>query len=94
MVTTVHKIKLTVVKKLFPGLVSPAVEKLTTEISDGLVTGLVGPDGAGKTTLLRMLAGLLKPDHGNIEIMGLDPIRQGVEVRRHLVYMPQKFVAL
>nr|CBA72401.1 ABC transporter, ATP-binding protein [Arsenophonus nasoniae] len=82
---------MTEVEKRFAGLVSPALATLTTEITGGSVTGLVGPDGAGKTTLLRMLAGLLKPDRGNITILGLDPIRQGVEVRRHLGYMPQKF---
>ncbi|HGJ5890596.1 MAG TPA: ATP-binding cassette domain-containing protein [Arsenophonus apicola] len=91
MVTPVDKIILTDVEKRFAGLASPALAKLTTEITGGSVTGLVGPDGAGKTTLLRMLAGLLKPDSGNITIMGLDPIWQGVEVRRHLGYMPQKF---
>lgn len=91
MVNTVHKITLTEVEKRFSGLASPAVAKLTTEITGGSVTGLVGPDGAGKTTLMRMLAGLLKPDSGNITIMGLDPISQGVDVRRHLGYMPQKF---
>ncbi|HGJ5859045.1 ATP-binding cassette domain-containing protein [Arsenophonus nasoniae] len=91
MVTAIDKIILTEVEKRFAGLVSPALATLTTEITGGSVTGLVGPDGAGKTTLLRMLAGLLKPDRGNITILGLDPIRQGVEVRRHLGYMPQKF---
>lgn len=91
MVTAIDKIILTEVEKRFTGLVSPALATLTTEITGGSVTGLVGPDGAGKTTLLRMLAGLLKPDRGNITILGLDPIRQGVEVRRHLGYMPQKF---
>lgn len=91
MVNTVHKITLTEVEKRFSGLASPAVAKLTTEITGGSVTGLVGPDGAGKTTLMRMLAGLLKPDSGNITIMGLEPISQGVDVRRHLGYMPQKF---
>ncbi|MDR5615853.1 ATP-binding cassette domain-containing protein [Arsenophonus sp.] len=91
MVNTVHKITLTEVEKRFSGLASPAVAKLTTEITGGSVTGLVGPDGAGKTTLMRMLASLLKPDSGNITIMGLDPISQGVDVRRHLGYMPQKF---
>lgn len=91
MVTTSDKIILTEVEKRFTGLTSPALAKLTTEITGGSVTGLVGPDGAGKTTLLRMLAGLLKPDSGNITIMGLDPIWQGVEIRRHLGYMPQKF---
>ena len=79
------------VEKRFVGLNNPAVESLTTEIHGGSVTGLVGPDGAGKTTLMRMLAGLLKPDSGQVRLMGLDPIKDSIEVRSNLGYMPQKF---
>ncbi|NHB91477.1 ATP-binding cassette domain-containing protein [Photorhabdus cinerea] len=86
-----YTIRLEKVEKTFPGLNNPAVSSLTAEIYGGSVTGLVGPDGAGKTTLIRMLAGLLKPDSGSIEIMGLDPIKNGVQVRFELGYMPQKF---
>ncbi|HHR5881752.1 TPA: ATP-binding cassette domain-containing protein [Providencia alcalifaciens] len=84
-------ISLNNVEKRFVGLNNPAVESLTTEIHGGSVTGLVGPDGAGKTTLMRMLAGLLKPDSGQIRLMGLDPIKDSIEVRANLGYMPQKF---
>ncbi|ERT11969.1 ATP-binding cassette domain-containing protein [Photorhabdus temperata] len=89
--SSVYTIRLEKVEKTFPGLNNPAVSSLTAEIYGGSVTGLVGPDGAGKTTLIRMLAGLLKPDSGSIEIMGLDPIKHGVQVRFELGYMPQKF---
>lgn len=84
-------ISLNSVEKRFVGLNNPAVESLTTEIHGGSVTGLVGPDGAGKTTLMRMLAGLLKPDSGQVRLMGLDPIKDSIEVRSNLGYMPQKF---
>lgn len=86
-----YRIRLQSVEKIFSGLDSPAVESLTTEIEGGSVTGLVGPDGAGKTTLMRMLAGLLKPDSGTISLMGLDPIKDSVQVHANLGYMPQKF---
>ncbi|NHB95335.1 ATP-binding cassette domain-containing protein [Photorhabdus stackebrandtii] len=89
--SSAYTIRLEKVEKTFPGLNNPAVSSLTAEIYGGSVTGLVGPDGAGKTTLIRMLAGLLKPDSGSIEIMGLDPIKHGVQVRFELGYMPQKF---
>ncbi|NHB86396.1 ATP-binding cassette domain-containing protein [Photorhabdus tasmaniensis] len=89
--SSAYTIRLEKVEKTFPGLSNPAVSSLTAEIYGGSVTGLVGPDGAGKTTLIRMLAGLLKPDSGSIEIMGLDPIKHGVQVRFELGYMPQKF---
>lgn len=77
--------------KNISGFRLPAVESLTAEIYGGSVTGLVGPDGAGKTTLMRMLAGLLKPDSGTISLMGLDPIKDSVQVHANLGYMPQKF---
>ncbi|MDE9434663.1 ATP-binding cassette domain-containing protein [Xenorhabdus bovienii] len=91
MTSSAYTIILNGVEKTFPGLEVPAVSHLNAEIQGGSVTGLVGPDGAGKTTLIRMLAGLLKPDNGNIKIMGLDPIKDSVEVRSELGYMPQKF---
>ncbi|AOF14444.1 multidrug ABC transporter ATP-binding protein [Yersinia enterocolitica] len=86
-----HLITLEGVEKSFPGLESPAVASLTTEIHSGAVTGLVGPDGAGKTTLLRMLAGLLKPSHGKLTVVGLDPVENDRQLHSILGYMPQKF---
>ncbi|OCA54449.1 ATP-binding cassette domain-containing protein [Photorhabdus namnaonensis] len=91
MSSAAYTIKLAKVEKTFPNLSHPAISSLSAEIYGGSVTGLVGPDGAGKTTLIRMLAGLLKPDNGSIAIMGLDPIKDGVQVRFELGYMPQKF---
>ncbi|MCU6275118.1 ATP-binding cassette domain-containing protein [Morganella morganii] len=84
-------ISLSAVEKCFPGLDNPAVNRLTTTIQGGGVTGLAGPDGAGKTTLIRMLAGLLKPDSGEIRVAGFDPIEDSVALRAQLGYMPQKF---
>ena len=55
-------------------------------ITAGRVTGLVGPDGAGKTTLIRMLAGLLTPDSGEIDI-GVQTNNRAARIS----YMPQKF---
>jgi ABC-2 type transport system ATP-binding protein len=56
------------------------------------VTGLLGPNGAGKTTLLRVLATVLRPDHGTLSILGRDPVdgRQRTEIRRRLGYLPQE----
>ncbi len=53
------------------------------------VTGLLGANGAGKTTLLGMLLGLHKPDEGRIEVLGLDPVTAGPEVRARVGYSPE-----
>ncbi len=49
-----------------------AVRDVRLEAADGRITGLLGPNGAGKTTSLRMLAGLIRPDAGRIEVDGID----------------------
>ena len=56
------------------------------------VTGLLGPNGAGKTTLLRIVATVLAPDQGEVEVFGNDPGRaEGrLAIRRRLGYMPQE----
>ncbi|BDH46591.1 ABC transporter ATP-binding protein [Salmonella enterica subsp. enterica serovar Choleraesuis] len=85
------EIILTQVERYFDGLETPAVAKLSAHIRPGAVTGLVGPDGAGKTTLMRMLAGLLKPSAGTLQVAGLDPIADDSALHAILGYMPQKF---
>jgi ABC-2 type transport system ATP-binding protein len=49
------------------------LEDLSLQIDPGTVYGLVGLNGAGKTTFLRLLLGILKPDSGQITILGIDP---------------------
>jgi ABC-type multidrug transport system ATPase subunit len=69
----------------------PALASLSGRIGPGQVTGLVGPDGAGKTTLMRLLAGLLLPDVGQIDVCGYDTRRELTAIRRVVSYMPQRF---
>src|SRR5262249_7743482 len=54
------------------------------------VTVLLGENGQGKSTLLRLLLGLLKPDGGTLRVLGLDPLRQGRELRRLVGYVPDQ----
>ena len=77
--------------KIFDRASRPALDAVTATVKPGVITGLVGPDGAGKTTALRMIAGLLKPTSGRIEVFGLDAWRDRSTIRSFLGYMPQKF---
>ncbi len=65
-----------------------AVRELDLEIERGAVYGLIGPNGAGKTTTFSVLASLLRPTAGRVELLGLDPARQPGAVRRVMGYMP------
>ena len=68
-----------------------ALDGIDAEAALGAVTGLIGPDGAGKTTLMRLIAGLLRPDAGRIEVLGIDVARDPLAVQTRLGYMPQRF---
>lgn len=65
-----------------------AVEDLNLSVEEGEVFGLLGPNGAGKTTTTLMLLGLTQPTSGTAEIDGLDCIRQSIDVRRIVGYLP------
>lgn len=58
-----------------------AVDRISFEIAEGEIFGMVGPNGAGKTTTIECLAGLRKPDAGSIRVLGHDPQRDGDYLR-------------
>ena len=68
-----------------------AVAGLTLTIPAGECFGLIGPNGAGKTTALRMLATLLEPSDGRIQICGNDAEEEVTQVRRSIGFMPDDF---
>ena len=88
-------IRLQGVSKVFPDVppgTPPALSSLTANVPSGLVVGLVGPDAAGKTTLMRLLAGLLLPTSGSVEVLGRVPGSEASDEAVHDVgYMPQRF---
>ena len=51
-----------------------ALRGLDMEVEEGALYGFVGPNGAGKTTAIKIMAGLLKPDEGSVEICGKDDL--------------------
>jgi ABC-2 type transport system ATP-binding protein len=73
------------------GGASTALDGVSLRMRPAAVTGLIGPDGAGKTTFMRLAAGLLVPDGGRIEVLGLDATRDALRVQALLGYMPQRF---
>lgn len=68
-----------------------AVDRLDLEVRGGEIFGLVGPDGAGKTTILRMLAAVMAPDAGSVEVGGVNVVAAPEQVRERISYMPQRF---
>ena len=68
-----------------------ALNDVSLEISTGSLSALVGPDGAGKTTLLRMVAGLMTPNEGRLEVLGIDVAAHPQAVQDRISYMPQRF---
>ena len=67
-----------------------ALQDVSLTIRPGMF-GLLGPNGAGKSTLMRTIAALQEPDCGEIELNGLDLLRQKGELRKILGYLPQEF---
>jgi ABC-2 type transport system ATP-binding protein len=65
-----------------------AVENLDLTIHAGEVFGLLGPNGAGKTTTVLMLLGLTEPTRGVVRVVGLDPTREPLGVKRKVGYLP------
>ena len=76
------------VVKRFGKTAKPALDAVSITIAAGKMTGLVGPDGAGKTTLIRILAGLIDPDAGKVEVLGRAATATD---RSRIGYMPQRF---
>jgi len=65
-----------------------AVDHLDLELHRGEIFGLLGPNGAGKTTTILMLLGLTEPTEGEARVLGLDPTRRPLEVKRRVGYVP------
>ncbi|KSW26905.1 MULTISPECIES: ATP-binding cassette domain-containing protein [unclassified Pseudomonas] len=73
------------------GQIVQALHGLDLQVRKGALTALVGPDGAGKTTFLRLVAGLLRADGGELEVLGIDVKAHPQRVQDLISYMPQRF---
>ena len=65
-----------------------AVDHISFAISRGEIFGLLGPNGAGKTTTILMLLGLSDITSGTIRVLGYDPMREPLKVKRRVGYLP------
>ena len=65
-----------------------AVDRLSFEIPAGQIVGFLGPNGAGKSTTLKMLTGMIEPTSGAATIAGFDLLKDPVEVKRHVGFVP------
>ena len=65
---------------------APALANVTLDVPRGSFTALIGPNGAGKSTVLRLLLGLLRPERGDVRVLGERPGKAGLPIG----YVPQK----
>lgn len=68
-----------------------ALRKLNITIMPGEVYGYLGPNGAGKSTTIRLLMNFIQPTEGHAQIMGRDIVKDSVEIKRSVGYLPGEF---
>lgn len=83
------ELKISNLSKTYPNGVQ-ALKNVDLTIPKGMF-GLLGPNGAGKSTLMRTIATLQEADQGSVHLDGIDVLKQKVEVRKKLGYLPQEF---
>jgi ABC-2 type transport system ATP-binding protein len=67
-----------------------ALKALDLKVQQNSIFGFLGPNGAGKTTTIKLMLGLIRPTAGSAIIFGMDCIRQSVEIRARVGYLPQE----
>src|SRR5258707_14607405 len=65
-----------------------AVDHIDFDVHAGEIVGIRGPNGSGKTTTILMLLGLTEPTEGRAEVAGFNPLREPLEVKRRVGYLP------
>lgn len=66
-----------------------AVKGISFDVGKGQVVGFLGPNGAGKSTTMKVLTGYLEPTSGTVTVKGIDVVKNAVEARRHIGYLPE-----
>ncbi len=68
-----------------------AISDISFSVVENELFGFIGPDGAGKTTIFRILATLLLPDSGEVNVLGYNVFTQFKQIRQYIGYMPGRF---
>jgi len=84
-VSSVHVVAL----KKYYGAVH-ALNGLNLDVEAGTIFGFLGPNGAGKTTTLRILTGLAHPNSGKAQVAGIDVLKDGGNLARHIGHLPEE----
>jgi ABC-2 type transport system ATP-binding protein len=66
-----------------------AVNDVNLRVAQGQFFGFLGPNGAGKSTTIKMLTGLLAPSSGRMQILGIDLVRNSVDLKRQIGVVPE-----
>ncbi|MES2309487.1 MAG: ATP-binding cassette domain-containing protein [Verrucomicrobiota bacterium] len=66
-----------------------AVRNINFEVKRGEIVGFLGPNGAGKSTTMKILSGYLPPTDGSVKVAGHDVVKESLEVRKRIGYMPE-----
>jgi ABC-2 type transport system ATP-binding protein len=73
--------------KEYPG--ARALDGISFSISKGDIVGFLGPNGAGKSTTMKILTGFIPPSSGSVTVAGFDVVKDSLEVRRRVGYLPE-----
>src|ERR1043166_9182632 len=66
-----------------------ALDEISFEVQPGTVLGFLGPNGAGKSTTMKILSGYIPQSGGNAWVCGFDVLKQSIEVRKNIGYLPE-----
>lgn len=67
-----------------------AVNSISFNVNKGEIFGLLGPNGAGKTTTIKLLLGLLESDEGELEVLGMDPEKDELQIKSRIGYVSEE----
>ena len=66
-----------------------ALHRLNLQVAPGEILGFLGPNGAGKSTTVKILTGMIKPDSGRASVAGFDVVRDPLDVKKRIGYVPE-----